>query len=372
MIVCVDIQSAVAQRAGVGRYTRMLVQHLGEAAGEDRLLLFYFDFRRAGEHFPVKGAGLQVERRLPGRWVQASWRKFAWPPFDWLAGRADVYHFPNFIRPPLKKGKSVVTIHDLSFLRFPQTAEKRNLAYLRKRISGTVKAADAIVAISEFTAREIEQLLGAPRNKIHVVASGLAEHIREPEAEKVRELKDRLGLERPYLLNVGTLEPRKNIAFLVEIFELLRGFDGDLVLAGMKGWSFQPILDRISSSRRADRIRLLDYVAEADLPALYAGAELFVFPSLYEGFGFPPLEAMACGTPVLSSTAGSLPEVLGEGAEFCPGFDPAQWAEKIQTFLADFSRRREAVERGRRRALSFTWKETARRTWEIYRSVGEK
>lgn len=368
--VAIDIQSTVSRAAGVGRYTRNLVRQLGAQAGTDRLVLFYFDFKRAGDPFPVSGAAFRAERRIPGRLVQAAWKIVSWPPFDRLAGEADVYHFPNFIRPPLRRGRSVVTIHDLSFLRFPETAEKRNLAYLKKRISGTVRAADAIVTGSEFSAGEIEELLGVPRSKIHPIHDGLAEHIRPPGAGEVAELRSRLDLDRPYLLHVGTLEPRKNIPFLVEIFERLRNFDGCLVLAGMKGWSFEPILRRIESSRLARRIRRLDYVADGDLPALYAGAELFVFPSLYEGFGFPPLEALAVGTPVLASRRGSLPEVLGEAAELIGDFDAALWAERIENLISDPAARERARTAGRDRALGFSWRETARRTWDLYRHLG--
>ncbi len=370
--VIIDIQSAVARRAGVGRYTRMLAQHLAATAGEDRLVLFYFDFKRGGNPFPAPGAVFRPERRLPGRVIQDAWRRFSWPPFDRLAGKADVYHFPNFIRPPLDRGRSVVNIHDLGFLRFPETTEKRNLSDLKKRIFATVASSDAVITGTEFTAGEIEELLGVPRDRIHPIWNGLAEHIRQPDPEETEEVKTRLGLKRPYLLHVGTLEPRKNISFLVGIFERLQGFDGDLVLAGMNGWKFEPILRRIESSRRAGRIRRLDYVGEDDLPALYGGAELFVFPSLYEGFGFPPLEALACGTPVLASSAGSLPEVLGDAAEMLDDFDPALWAEKIEKMISDPGARDRARTAGRARALTFSWRKTAEKTWDVYRSLGVK
>ncbi len=348
----------------------MLVRHLGPLAGEDRLRLFYFDFRRGGEPFPVSGAEWRVERRIPGRIVQAAWKTLSWPPFDLLAGKADLYHFPNFIRPPLRRGRSVVTIHDLSFLRFPETTERRNLSYLRKRIAATVNSADAILTGSEFSAGEIEELLEVDRVRIHAIPDGLAEQIQLPKPEAVTRMKTRLALDRPYLLHVGTLEPRKNIPFLIEVFERLSSFDGDLVLVGRKGWNFEPILQRIETSRRARRIRRLDYVADGDLAALYAGAELFVFPSLYEGFGFPPLEALACGTPVISAATGSLPEVLDKAAELLGDFDPAHWADKIEGLLADSSARHRAQTTGRERANSFSWHRTARRTWEVYRSLG--
>jgi glycosyltransferase involved in cell wall biosynthesis len=175
--------------------------------------------------------------------------------------------------------------------------------------------------------------------------------------------------EPPYILTVGTIEPRKNIAFLVEIFEKMRAFKGRLVIAGRLGWKYSPILERLRASPRAADIRLLENVNDGELASLYAGAEAFVFPSLYEGFGFPPLEAAACGAPVVSSAAGSLREVLGNGALLIDKYDAGQWAEAVMGIINDVSRRRALVDRGRLQAARYTWAETARKTMELYRSL---
>jgi glycosyltransferase involved in cell wall biosynthesis len=369
MRVSIDIQAAIAQRAGVGRYTKSLVEHLGPFAGSDELRLFYFDFQRRGVPFPVPGATQHAVRWCPGRIIQKAWKTINWPPYDWFAGAADVYHFPNFIRPPLTKGKSVVTIHDIAFIRYPQTLEPRNLAYLTAQIKQTVQNSDRIIAVSEFTAREIHELLDVPRDRITAVHEGLPDGFVRPAKPFVEEARLSLRLQRPYLLMVGTMEPRKNMAFLVEVFEKLAGFDGDLVIAGMYGWKYEPILKKIIHSPLAKRIRHLEYVDERLLPALYAGAELFVFPSLYEGFGFPPLEAMSCGTPVVSSTGGSLPEVLGEAAEFVPEYNSDAWAAKIQKLLTDKARKTELILRGAELVKKYSWDETAKKTWDVYRNL---
>ncbi len=368
MKVCVDIQAGVAQRAGVGRYAQSLVEHLGPMAGDDELSLFYFDSKRRGDPFPVPGATRRAVRWCPGMIVQQAWKRLGWPPFDWFAGRADVYHFPNFIIPPLARGKAVVTIHDLAFRRFPETTERRNLDYLTAQMDKTVARADAIIAVSSFVAREIHELLGVPESRIVAVPSGIAGSWVPPAAGAVEAMRRTLALDRPYLLTVGTLEPRKNIGFLVNVFERME-FDGDLVLAGAPGWKYGPMLERMQTSSRAARIRHLQYVEESLLPSLYAGAELFVFPSLYEGFGFTPLEAMACGAPVLAAPAGSLPEVLGEAAEFASGYVAAEWADRADRLLADADRRGELKERGFRQARRFSWRETARKTWQVYRGL---
>lgn len=366
MRVCLDIQSAIAQRAGVGRYTKMLVEHLAATRlPADELSLFYFDFQRRGIPFPVPGATQRAFRWLPGRYVQKAWKTIHWPPFDLFAGSADVFHFPNFIRPPLSRGKAVVTIHDVSFLRMPETTEEKNLRYLTGCIRDTVARADAIIADSEFTRQEIIELLNVPPERVTTILLG----IEPPRSAESSDLKSQISNSRPFLFTVGTLEPRKNYPFLIDVFDRLDRFDGDLVIAGGRGWKFEPILDRIARSPKRDRIRVLDYVSEDDLDRLYREAALFVFPTRYEGFGFPPLEAMARGATVVSAAAASLPEVLGDAARLIPGYDSEDWAAQIASLLENETARRELAARGPAQAAKFTWNETARQTWQVYRSV---
>lgn len=369
MKVCIDIQAAMTQRAGVGRYTRSLVERLGDLRGNDTVRLFYFDFQRRGTPFSAEGMEQKAVRWCPGRIMQKSWNALRWPPFDWLAGPADVYHFPNFIIPPLARGRSIATVHDVSFLAYPEFAETRNLAWITARIFDTVERADAVITDSRFSAEEISKRLSVNREKIFPIHLGLSEHFAPPAQEEVERLRRAKGLDRPYLLTVGTIEPRKNLEFLITAFERMTGFDGCLVLAGMRGWKYQPILKRIADSPRARDIRRLEYVGDDELPALYAGADLFLFPSLYEGFGLPPLEAVACGTPVIASSAGSLPEVLGDAALLISGFDADAWASEAMRMISDTSARRALIDKGRRRASQYTWRETARKTWEVYRQV---
>ena len=368
MKVCLDIQPALAQRAGVGRYTRMLAEHLAEQRGGDQLELFYFDFKRVGCDFAPPGATQKPVRWIPGRYVQQSWKRFNTPPFNWLSGPADVYHFTNFIRPPLTRGKSVVSIHDASFIRHPETTEAKNYRYLTRCIRRTVEQADAIITISHFTANELASLLDAPRAKLFPIHCGLtANHQRAP-APAIDAVRKKHNLSRPYLLSVGTIEPRKNFAFLIDVFEQLP-FDGDLVIAGMKGWKTEGFFERLKKSARRDRIRWLEYVDEADMPALYSGAELYVTPSLYEGFGFTPLEAMQCDTPVVASQGGSLPEVLGDAAVIVRDFEIDAWTTAVKTLLASPTSRAALIAKGKTQVAKYSWEENARQTWSVYRSL---
>jgi glycosyltransferase involved in cell wall biosynthesis len=291
------------------------------------------------------------------------------PPYNWFCARADVYHFPNFIIPPLTRGKAVVTIHDLAFLRYPQFAETRNVHYLNKHIRRTAARADAIITVSHFSAREVCNYLNVPPERVFPIHHGIDPRFSRPTPDAIRETRNRLGLNRPYLLTVGTVEPRKNIQHLVRVFERLNDFDGDLVIAGGMGWKTEPIMECIRKSTRADAIKCLGFTDDDTLPALYAGADLFLLSSFYEGFGFPPVESMACGTPVVSSTGGSLEEVLGEAAVLLPHFDVEGWTDAIHDVLGDDEKRQRLIEKGYTKAAGYTWEQTARQTLDVFSQV---
>ena len=368
MRVCIDVQSAVAQRAGVGRYTKSLVEHL-PCENDLELRLFYFDFCRQGLSFCPEHMRPRAVRWLPGRAAQFAWKTIGFPPFQLFAGPADVYHFPNFILPPLR-GRAVVTIHDLAFMRFPDSIEDKNYHYLTRHIRDTVNRAAAIVTVSRFAADEIVDLLGVDPDRVFAVHHGIDPTFAPPPAAIVATARANLGLGAPYLLHVGTLEPRKSLEFLVDVFDRLDGYDGNLVLAGRPGWKAGPLLQRIARSPRAERILVQQDVPDRQLCSLYAGADLFLFPSLYEGFGFPPLEAMACGTPVIASRAGSLPEVLGDAAVLLDTSEPDAWTSEIQAVLGDTERQKRLISSGKGQAAGYTWERAAAETVKIYREVG--
>lgn len=371
MKICLDYQPAVTQGAGIGRYTRVLVKELlKRKLPGDELCLFYLDFFRRAK-VDVDGASVKPSRLMPGAVMQRLWRMCGFPPFDMLSGRADVFHFTNFLRPPLRRGRSVVTIFDMSFERFPQFAEAKNLRNLRRGIKETVKKADAIITISKFSSNEIAELLPDAVGKLYPIPLGISADFQRVSDEEIVRMRERTGLKRPYILAVGTIEPRKNLKFLVDVFERMgsdSALDGvDLVIAGMPGWRCDDILARFTDSSRADRIHYMRYVPDGMLMALYSGAAAFVVPSHYEGFGFPPLEAMACGTPVVSSNGGSLPEVLGEAAIVNTDFDEVNWLKSIDRAVNDSAAREQLIAAGVKQASQYRWERTAIETWQVYR-----
>ena len=273
---------------------------------------------------------------------------------------------------PVRRGRTVLSIHDMSFERFPEFAEARNRAYLHANVARSVARADLIVTDSEFSRREIEELLPEARGRVRTTLLGISPDFRPAPGAAVAEVRAKLGLSRPFLLDVGTIEPRKNLPFLVDFWEALAPEGVDLVVAGAPGWRCEPIFARFAEAgrRHPGRFHYVRYVPDGLLEALYTAASLFAIPSHYEGFGFPPLEAMACGTPVLSSDGGSLPEVLGDAARIVPGFEKDAWADAALALLREDPDARAARSAaGRAHAARYTWERCARETLAVYREA---
>lgn len=369
MKVCIDIQPAVSQRAGIGRYTAELVRHLPAGTGLD-FELFYLDFK--GKAVPPDSSTCTFKRysSLPGMLIQQAWKRISWPAFDALAGKADLYHFTNFIIPPLSPGlKTVVSIHDISFLLHPEFTEKKNLDYLSKRIMTTAERADAVITISRQSADDICSRLKINRDRIHPIYLGVSDKFSPQPPDTVSRTRQELNLDKPYILMVGTFEPRKNIAFAVELFEKMNFFDGDLVIVGQPGWKNEAVFSRIRQSGAAERIRIFTALPDNALPSLYSGAEMLLMTSFYEGFGFPPVEAMACGTPVLSSTGGSLREICETSAVVVDGWNTEEWLVQAGTLLSDRNLREQLIRKGFQRASGFRWDATVKEHLAVYRKV---
>lgn len=371
MRIAIDVTPAIRETAGIGRLTRELLAAVLRRREHD-YTLFCLGRERGPGGFPIhEFPELRIRHvPVPERWATIAWQRLLMPlPLDALFGSHDLWHFPNFVVPPVRRGRVALTIHDLSYRLLPETAAPSLRAYLDRAVPRSLRRADLVVADSESTKRDVVRELGVAPSRVRVVLSGVDPRFREPRApEEVDALKDRLRLRFPFLLAVGTLQPRKNYGRLIEALALLaeRGYAHHLVVAGRKGWLYGGIAGRSRDLGIAERVHMLEFVAERDLPLLYRAADALVYASLYEGFGIPPLEAMACGTPVVASNVSSVPESVGDAGVLVDPYDVASIAGGVERVLGDADLRRQLVAVGIERARRFTWGSAAAQLADVY------
>ncbi len=371
--IVVDVSAAVNSKAGLGRYALSLVQHLRETDIGNSLYLFYN--RRPGGHLPSELAALPARRVQLGYkpWRMAVWLgHLAHVPFDTLLpSRTRLFHATEHLLPYFKGIPTVLTVHDLIFERFPQYHKRLNYLFLTRTMPLFTQRATAVIAISQATKEELMSLYRVPAAKIHVIYEAPAPHFRPQPDAAIADVRARYHLPERYLLTVGTLEPRKNLVRLLKAFERVhaRGLVDALVIVGAKGWLYEDFFRELRSSKVRSHVILPGYVPDEVLPAMYAGATLFVLPSLYEGFGLPVLEAMACGTPVAASRAGALPEVGGQAAYYFDPTDTEAITQAIRVCLEDETLREAMRRAGLAQATHFTWEKTARETARLYRRI---
>jgi glycosyltransferase involved in cell wall biosynthesis len=284
----------------------------------------------------------------------------------------DLIHAPVYVGPWCSPCPVVVTIHDLSHFLFPQLFKPAKRAYLQFMTRYTARRAAAVICDSQSTRRDVLDLLHIEENRVYSVLIGVDNTMRPLEPEAIARFKHERHLPEKYLLSVSTLEPRKNIRALIEAYALLCEQivePPQLVIGGGKGWYFEDIERQVQRLGLAGRVTFPGYIPQQELPLWYNGAELFIYPSLYEGFGMPPLEAMACGIPVITSDRSSLPEVVGEAGIMLDTSQPALLAQEILGLLRNEPRRLELAEAGIKRASMFSWRKTAEQTAAIYHSV---
>ncbi|MCX7680618.1 MAG: glycosyltransferase family 4 protein [Anaerolineae bacterium] len=366
MRIGIDYTAAARQRAGIGRYTRELVHALLRLESPHH----YVVFAAVGGLEPARrrawAAPLQdhVEvRALPisDDWLARLWHRLRLPlPVEVITGSLDLFYSPDFVLPPTSRAtRTLLTVHDLSFLRYPEAFVPALCRYLERVVPRSVARADLVLADSAHTRADLIALLGTPPEKVRVLYSGVeARFCPQPDEGELQRLQTRYGVgAKPYILSVGTLQPRKNYVRLIRAFGQLPDPQLRLVIAGAPGWLYQEVL--AEAERYCDRVHILGFVDDRDLPALYRNAVLFAFPSLYEGFGLPVLEAMACGVPVVCSNASSLPEVAGDAALLVDPLDTDGLAQAMALVLADAERRQAMITRGLAQAAQFTWERAA-------------
>jgi len=361
-------RATVPRRTGTESYARRLTQALLEqGSGHD--LILYFRDSPALELFPA-GGGVRRVIPFPRLWthVRLAWELLTQP-------RPDVLFIPAHVLPLIHPLPSVVTVHDLGYRHFPDAHPLMQRVYLDWSTRFSARAATHLIADSEATKNDLIRFYNIPAEKITVIYPGRDESLQPVDPSPIRA---KYHLPEEYILHVGTLQPRKNLLRLIEAWHsfVLRPSSSvlrppssvALVLAGRPGWLSAPILAK-ARAVPAGRIRLLDYVPDEDLAGLYSGARAFVFPSLYEGFGFPVLEAMACGTPVICSNTSSLPELAGDAALLVDPTDTEALAATVIRVLSEPDRRAALIEKGFEQVKKFSWEKAARETMGVLEKV---
>jgi len=363
--IAIDARIADYTLGGIARYTVQLARALVQLGSPHRMLTV----RSARPRVPPPEIAADesiVVRTPPHHRVERYTL-----PWELGSSRLDILHSPDVIPPKGRGWRKVITVHDLAFLRMPNllTADSRRFYGNVKR---AVREADAVIAVSESTARDLIELLGARPERITVVYEAADANLQPlPVPEAARAVRERHGIDGPYVLFVGTLEPRKNLPTLLQAFaRLRREFPVRLVVAGGTGWLADDVFRTVQQLAIQDGVLFLGAVEPLDLRPLYCSAEVLVLPSLYEGFGLPPLEAMQCGTPVVVSDAGSLPEIVGNAGVLVSPDDPDDIAHGIGWVLGNPQYRAVLVERGLERARAFSWERAARETLAVYERVG--
>lgn len=378
MNIFIESGPMFGQRTGVGQYTKHLTEALVKLDQGNHYTLFSFLFLGRRAQLPIAttaNLSYRFVRFIPGRVYNRLRKYHLAPPIDLLLlRRPDLVFYPNFMRYPLALGEpSILVVHDLAFKLFPDFIEAKNLKDLENNLGRSIRRASAVVAVSENTKRDIIKFYGTPDEKISVVPPAIDhEHFRPRSEEEIVAVRKKYGLPENYVLYTGTLEPRKNVVGILDAYrqlpEELREKHA-LVLAGGKGWRDDAIQNHLGELKQKHQIFLPGYIDDTDLPALYSGASAFVFPTFYEGFGIPPLEAMACGVPVVTSGNSSLPEVIGEAGLTADPHDPAQIGAQVQKVLTDPSLANQLKESGLARAKEFTWDSSAREILKVVKQV---
>ncbi len=374
MRVAFDFTAFIPQMTGIDTYLKQLVWYLAKVdqASQYRIYHNHEDRHLFAEGLPENVSHVSLSTRP--RPVRLAAQQVFLPAAATLWG-ADVVHSPSFIMPYLRgAARHVLTVHDMTFFSHPQChiALRRSALY-RRMVLASLRRADVVVAPSQATRQAILEFLpNLDPDRIHVTVPGISEEFRPCDPASVRGVVARLALPDPYILYVGTLEPRKNIPALVEAYRRLveaGAIKERLVLAGKLGWGYEALLKQIQAPALRGKVHLAGYVSQQDLPALYAGARLFVYPSLHEGFGFPPLEAMACGVPVISTRSSSLTENLEAAAELVAPDDVVGLAAVMRRLLSDDRLRAKRQSEGLEQARQYRWDQTARATVKSYQAA---
>jgi len=377
----IDVSLVPGQTSGGGQYAYQLSRALAAIDHVNSYLLYPVFYYIVHPDFPLADLPTAANMRVAHRWLSPRLVQFLWRPDrperfkELLLGDVDVVHSTTFCAPRFRRRRKrlVVTIYDLSFVTYPEFHLPANVEHCLQGTKLAIDRADALIAISESTRRELIDEMGAPPERIVVTPLASDPRLRRvSDPARLAAVRRRYDLPERFVLFLGALEPRKNVLRLLEAFAALAATlrrEFPLVVAGAQGWLNEPVREHAQKLGLGESVRFPGYIDPGDVAALYSLATVFAYPSLWEGFGLPVLEAMACGTPVLTSSVSSLPEVAGDAAVLVPPTDVDAITAGLGRLLEDRALRADLSERGRRRAAQFSWDRCARDTLAVYRAV---
>lgn len=385
MKVVFDGTPFLLEKTGIGHYTENLIAHLRGSRAELELELFSISLR-AGHRLKdvspsLPGVGVRGFN-LPANFLYYTWwRRTGSFPAESLLGDFDIFHATNYQAPALRAARLISTVHDINFVRFPEMQSKGIRRFISS-LPALLGRSRRVLADSRFTAAELEEVYGIQPEKVEVVYPGLNPvFLDEPAPEEIETALRAYCLEPPYIAYIGNLHPRKNLATLLEAFSLLRerGLEHRLAVIGggglgkLNNTEYRKLRFRVEDLGLEEEVAFTGYVPDERLRSLLVSADLLVFPSIYEGFGLPPLEAMACGVPVITSSRASLPEVVGDAALLLEDpLEAEEIAARVEEVISDPALRARLVEKGREKARAFTWEKAAAQVLEIYDRVMEE
>jgi len=383
MRIGIDIRAVGGERAGIGNYVYNLIKAILQIDKENYYVLFGFTFKFYENTTDIckilsdGRANIKIKvSRIPWNVVNFLWKYSSFVPPQLYYEKLDVTHFPSYPTITHSKGKLIATIYDLTPLKFPglhipnvvSSWSEKAKAFIKDRI-------DMIIAVSENTKNDIMEILKIPNDRIRVIHGAVRQEYKEIKNKKLlKEILTKYNIDCPYILTIGTLEPRKNHVRLIKAFSFLEkefcvNENYKLVIVGKRGWLYKDICRIVEELKLRNKIIFTGYIQDEDIPPLINGASLFVYPSLYEGFGLPPLEAAACGTPVITSNISSLPEVMGDGAILIDPHDVEGMAEAMYAVLTDNRLSQMLRKKGKDQAKKFSWEKTAEKTLKVYKEA---
>ncbi len=371
----IDYTAAYEQGGGIGRYVRELVTALSKIDLTNQYSLFVSGASLANSFAVFPPNYVWKPTRFTPKWLARIWHRAYIPlPVEVFTGRLELFHATDFVLPPtLPRVPSLLTVHDLSFVRVPESASPSLKDYLDIVVPRSVYRSTHVLADSQATKDDLVSLYSVANSKITVLLSGVDQRFFDKISDPLlMTTRKKYAIEDfPYIFSVGTVQPRKNYTRLIQSLAQLRshGIDIHLVIAGGKGWLEHPIYKTITDTHMEDFIHFIGFVDDVDLPALYRNAVCVAFPSLYEGFGLPILEAMACGVPVLTSNVSSLPEVAGDAAILVDPYDLDAITDGLQRLILDTELRNSLIQKGFARARQFTWEKSARHLLSVYQTL---